>query len=65
MWSAQIKLILFFTTRKIPQLLCRMQNGALALPTPSPRVWWVLIGINDSLSGGLLRIIQELQLPQP
>jgi lysophospholipase L1-like esterase len=66
---------LFFfchTTLKIPQLLYRMQNGELALPTP-PKVWWVLIGINDLLSGGcsketilvgLLRIIQELQLPQ-
>lgn len=49
-----------------------MQHGELAFPTP-PKVWWILIGINDLLSGGcsketilvgLMRVIHEVQQQQ-
>lgn len=54
-----------------PHLLWRLKHGEM---TFNPKVWWILIGINDLVSGGcspevvllgILRIVEEIQYNKP
>ena len=54
-----------------PHLLWRLKHGEMSF---NPKVWWILIGVNDLVSGGcspevvllgILRIVEEIQYNKP